>query len=279
MAEHPTLGQAVREHRVHGGDIQQALADEGPLTEDVLIDLRACRAVGIDPALAREQPVVEREIVGCGKWRHDPRLEDRVAAHHTRSGGIQARLIVGVSRDADQLAQAPWRQHGVAVQRHQVTGCARHARRVAQLHEGGHRLVGQRAHQLLQLAALALPPDPALFRGAELPLAVQQHESRAATRLHRAVRIALIQFCDRFASARQQFLVAALPRRVGIDPVAEQGKLRMRFGVGEVVQFEAMGQLQDFLAPGQHRRNHHHHAVFGRDARGQRQARQVAGTH
>ena len=51
----------------------------------------------------------------------------------------------------------------------------------------------------------------------------------------------------------------------------------MAFRVGEMVQLQSVHHLAGRCGAGQHGRHHHHHAVLGRYAVGQRQARQVSG--
>ena len=50
VAQHAALGQPAAEHGVHRLHVQQALAGEGAFAEDVLVDLGARRAVGVDAA-------------------------------------------------------------------------------------------------------------------------------------------------------------------------------------------------------------------------------------
>ena len=56
VAEHLAFGQTPGQHRVHGADMKQALAGEGPFAEQVLVDLRAGRAVGVHTVLPGKQP-------------------------------------------------------------------------------------------------------------------------------------------------------------------------------------------------------------------------------
>ena len=62
VAQDAVLGQAAAEHGVHRLHVEQALAGVGAFAEDVLVDLRARRAVRVDSRLAGEQPVVERDL-------------------------------------------------------------------------------------------------------------------------------------------------------------------------------------------------------------------------
>ena len=170
--------------------------------------------------------------------------------------------------------------------------------------------VGQRGHQLFELAALALPADPALLGLAEVTAAVQQQEAwRAAGRrsrraigraINRAInrapgrapsrrpnrrvagvgsepRVAAVQCGDLALGQRQPGPVGGKLGRAGVGPVGQQRKLSLRFGVGQVVQVQAAHQRPDAVGAGQHRRHHHHHPVLGRDAVVERQPRQRIG--
>ena len=67
MAEHLAFGQAAAQHRMHGLHMQQALAGEGALTEHILVNLGAGRAVRINPAAPGKQHVEQR---GFGRAIH-----------------------------------------------------------------------------------------------------------------------------------------------------------------------------------------------------------------
>ncbi|MDZ7589757.1 MAG: hypothetical protein U5L05_03510 [Rubrivivax sp.] len=166
---------------MRGLHVQQALAGERAFAEDVLVDLGAGRAVGVDAGLAGEQPVVRRQLLRRRQRGHQMRLQDAVAALHAAAVGAELRRILRVRGHAHQFAQAARRQMRVAVQRHQVGGAGRHVGELAKVDERLPRHAGQRGDELFELAALAFPADPAAFGGAILALAVQQQEARRGT--------------------------------------------------------------------------------------------------
>ncbi len=182
VAQDAVLGQPAAEHRVHRLHVQEALAGERALAEDVLIDLGARRAVRIDSRLAGEQPVVERHLVGLGKRRRDVRLQDRVAALDALAVGRQTRQVVRMGGDADELAQPPRRQAGVAVEGDDVAGSGGDRRGAAEIEERARAAFGEQGDQLLELAALSLPADPALLGRRQAPLAMQDDEAAPAPR-------------------------------------------------------------------------------------------------
>ena len=291
VAEHRALGQPSAQHGMQGGHVEQALAGEAALAEQVLVDLGTGGAVGVDPALSGKQPVERRGLAGGRQRRDQTRLQDGVARHHALAAGVQARLVVGVGGHADQFAQTPGRQLGVAVQGQHMARAGGQARLLAQVCEGRAggrgqgggglgvgRAVGgadQGGDELFELAAFALPADPALLADAELALPVQQHKARCGVALRQRAFRALVQRPDRGAGLGQQRGVALQVRTVGVGPVAEQGELGVTLGVGQGVQVQAVDQLGHRRRVAEHGRDHHHHPLLGRNAIGQAQSRLV----
>ena len=184
------------------------------------------------------------------------------------------------------------RQLGVAVQRDDVAGVGSHARRVAEVDERAHgasvaaiRGVSQQRDQLFELAALALPADPASLGVAVAAFAVQHDEARRRRHRRRrliddwqaAGRVARIQRIDLLLRIVQQASVGRQRHAVGIGPVGQQRELRMALGVCQVVQLQPVHQGLGRGGIGQHRGDHDHHPVLGWNACRQRQPRQVRG--
>jgi hypothetical protein len=182
VAQHEAFGQACIEHRMHGLHVEQALAGVGAFAEHVLVDLGAGRAVGVDAGLAGEQPVKEREVARGRQGRRDARLQDAVAADDATRFGVDQRPVVRVSGHAHQLAQSARWQLRVTVESDDVGRVRGDLRLEAEVEEQAGLAGGQHGHQLFDLAALALPADPALFGVAEAALAVQQDEARRFAR-------------------------------------------------------------------------------------------------
>ena len=272
VAQHLALGQAGVEHRVAGTHVQQALAGEAALAEQVLEDLRADGAVGIDAELADEEPVVGRAGSVVGHRREHPRLQDRVALDDTTAGGVHPRPVHRMRGRADERAQPARRHVGVGIQRDQVA----HARRrpgqraeVGERRRAGGR--GQQPQQPLELAALALPADPATLGGGPFACPMQQQEARTAIG-QRAV--ALVERGDRIRRGDHDHRVAGVMFLIGIGQVAEQRELHQPLGIGQVMLFQLGGQGGDgLLARQQHR--HDDQGAFGvRKALGKVQAGQ-----
>ena len=272
VAEDPVLGKAAAEHGVHRLHVEQPLAGVGAFPEHVLVDLGARRAVRVDSGLAREQPVVERDLVGLGQRRRDVRLQDRVAALDALAVGRELRQVVRMRGDADELAQAARRQARVAVEGDDVARSRRDGRGAAEIEERAGAALGEQGEQLLELAALSLPADPLLLGRREASLAMEDDEARRLVRRRGVEGIQPLDLGDRRAEQRG---VARLGLAFAVRPVRDERELRMSLGVGEIVQLEVVGELAAALGRGQHRRNRDHRPVLGRDAAGQAEAGQA----
>ena len=222
--------------------------------------------------------MVEREVFRRRQRRHDARLQDAVALRHGARDGVDLRLVVRVRGHADEIAQAAGWQLCVAVERDDVTSAGLCARPFAEVDErpwcdrAGSEC-GEQFDQLLELAALALPADEALLGFAEGACAVQHDEARRAVGRRGVTRI---QRGDVAHRGVEQGCVRRERGGVGIGPVGQQRELCVTLRVGEVVQFEPVGELVGRAAARQHAGDHDHHAVLGRNAVRKREARQSA---
>ena len=276
VAQHRPLGQARAEHDVQRLHVQQALAGERAFAEQVLVDLGRGGAVRVDPALAGEQPMERRGFARPGQRRGHARLQDAVARRDAALRQVDARQVQRVCRHADQFTQAAGGQLGVAVERDDVGRARRRLRREAQVDEwrrGGRRRIGREpVDQLLQLAALALPADPALLGLAEAAAPVQQQKARGCARCGR---VACVQRLHCGHGRRKQRRVGVGVLGIGIGRVGEQRELRVRFQVSQVMTLELARERLDALHAAHQGRHDDQHPVFGRDAVAQRQARQA----
>ena len=222
MAQHLALRQSACQHGMHRLHIEQPLAGEGAFAKKILVYLGAGCAVGIDAALSRKQPVVQRDVLGCGQRRGHARLQDAIATHHAASVCGEMRLVVRVRCHAYQFAQATRWQLRVAVQRDDVLCIGRHAGFGAQIQKSGRGALRQRRYQQFKFSPLAFPANPALFALAESALAMQQNKAwRSAIRhrLRRVVRVFHVERTDSLSRAGQQRIVGCHSRRVGVAPI------------------------------------------------------------
>ena len=263
MAEHLVLRQAPGQHGLQSAHVQQALAGEAAFIEQVLVDLGGHCVVRVTAAGTGKEAVKAGGLRRARPGRDDARLQDAVAGHHAAKLRIHARLVQRVRGNAHQLAQGARLQHGVAVQRDDVGRARGGPRTGAKVEEGLPSLSGQHAHELLQLAALALPTDEALLTLRPAALAVQQQEAR---RLTRGVAVAGVQRLDGGLRCGEQPSVTGLGFGWRVGKVGEQAELRVRFTVGQVVLQKPPRECGHGGAVGQQRRQHDEHAVLGRNA-------------
>ena len=264
VAEHAPLGQAPGQHRVHGLNVQQSLATERAFVEYVLVHLRARGAVGVDATLSCEQPVKARQVLGRGQGGHHARLQDAVPTDDALTARIEPRLVVGMRRDANQVAQAARRQLRVAVQSDDVAGVRGDARHRLEVEEGRGIAGGQCRDQPLQLASFALPAHPGLLGFAEAPLTVQHDEPGGCVKsLNRE---AFIQIDQATHHGLQQGIVRRQAGLVGIDPIGQQGELSVGLRIRQVVQVEPVDQDVGRSLVHQHGRDDDHHPVLDWDA-------------
>ena len=272
MAEDAVLGQALRQHGVQGLHMEKALADETAFSKEVLVHIRSGCAVGVHAPLSGKKPLPGRGLPRLRQGCHHVRLQDAVAAYDLAPGGIQFRLVVRVLGDAHQGPDLARRQFGVAVQRQHIAHAGRQVGQHAHLQEGGRHFRRQRRHQLLELAALALPAHPQALRRAEGPGAVQQQK---ALRLALPGGVAQVERLYLFACLREQRLIVGRALPVRIRPIAQQREMDTVLRIGEIVQLQAVCQFGDGSRLAQQRRNDDQGARRGVDPLLQEKARQM----
>ncbi len=177
------LQQVVRQHGVfldHAAQqavkdtkVIDALADEDPLVERVLVDVRNDGGIAVDAGLPGEDAGKEAHP-GVADPRRDLRLYDCEAAGDPVGVGIDDRLVQRVRHDADQQRRAVADQLGVRVERDHVAERGIHLRR-ARRHDERHVLLArQHRVEILELAPLAFPAHPAFFPLVPLATAKKQ---------------------------------------------------------------------------------------------------------
>ena len=175
VAQHLVVGQPAHQGLVDRSHVEQAFAGEAALAKHVLVELGVGRAVGVDAALAREQPVVARHRGRRRQRRFNAWLQDAVARDHTARGRVNHRLVERVGGQAHQVMQPAGGHVGVGIQRDDVADarCRQGQPDVADegpfvgpvgpVRAAGATRLAERTHQLLQLAAFAFPAYPALL--------------------------------------------------------------------------------------------------------------------
>ena len=158
------------------------------------------------PLEAGEDALEERAFAADRQRRRDPRLQDAVAFDDPAGGGVEARPVERMRHLADQPPHRVARQPRVGVERDDVADVGGHRGRDAiERDEGGVVGAAQQPVQLVQLAALAFPADPARLR-----LSFQTRR-RCSSRKRGAAgcrSVALVQPRDAVGGGRQQRFVA-----------------------------------------------------------------------
>jgi hypothetical protein len=128
----------------------------------------------------------------------------------------------------------------------------------------------QQPVQLVELAALALPSDPAPLPFVPHAAAVEQEEALAAG----GRPVAPVQLGDAFGRRLDERFIALDALLVGVGPVREQGEMQLVFRAREMVDLQALDLLFERLARRQQDRHGDQRAQLRRHAFAQREARQ-----
>ncbi len=176
MAEHGIVGHPARQRCAEGIDIIDALAGERALGEQVLIHIRDRRGIGINPAVAGVDLLIQRTLVADRQGRGHARLQNAIALRHPPLRGVEMRPVQRMRDFAHQPPDGIAQKARIGIQRDHEAHILRHG---AGGHEAGVLRAAQQAVQLAQFAALALPPHPDAHRGVPLAAAIQKQEAVA----------------------------------------------------------------------------------------------------
>ena len=271
VAEQRRVRHTAGERGLEGVDVVDALAGVGAFAEQVLIDVGDRRGIGIDAAHAGKDALEQRAFAADRQRGRDPRLQHRIALDDPAGGGVEARPVERMRHLADQAADRVARQLRVGVERDDVANVGRReAVAPADRHESGVGRAAQQPVQLVQLAALALPADPAPFAFVPDAPAMEQQEAVAARR--RAV--ALVEPGDALRCSREESGVALEVLGRSIGPVGEQREMQIAFRAGEVMDFQPLDLLLDRRVRRQQRRHRDERAQMRGHAVAQLQGRQ-----
>ena len=252
VGEQRVLRHRVFERRDEGVDVVEPLAGEDPLGEEILIGVGHRGRVRVHAGVPRIEPGKER--TGRAHERDaDARLQDPVALGDAAGCRIERGPAERVDDDADQLAGDAARQPGVAVERDAVLD-VRQDRQVADRYRearvGG---AAQEPVELLDLAALALPPHPQPFAGVPLPQSMKQEETVGAIG-----GVPGVERGDAGASRLEDLGVLRLRLGGGVGKVAEEREVDPRIEVAERLHFEVRDELLDPGDAVEQRRHDHH---------------------
>ena len=183
--------------RLEGVDVVDALSGVRALAEQVLIDVRDRRRVGIDSAVARKDALEQRAFGADRQRGRDTRLQHAVALDDAVLVRIEARPVERVRHLADQARDRVARQPRIQIEGDHIAHVGgQHA--VARVEERRLARAAQQVIELVQLAALAFPADPPSLRLVPTAAAMEQEEAVGAGRR----RIARVELRDAVAWRR-----------------------------------------------------------------------------
>ena len=251
VAENLVIRQATFQgagERVH---VVDALADEGTLLEQVLVNVRYRASVGIDAGITAKQPGVDRAR-GAGQADAHSRLQHRVAGNDLLAVTVEQRTIQRVHHGRHALASDIARQQGVGVQRDHVTHPAQWRDVADDGVEAFLSMATQQGVEFNQLAAFALVAHPHAFARVPATRPMQQKESVAES-----VRVFSVEQGDCMGGLREQLGVLRLSLFRRIQKIAEQREIQVAVAVGEKPHFKTFHQFVHICRAGDQRRDHH----------------------
>ncbi len=252
VAEKGVVREAVVEQCSEQVDLEDPLAGERALAEDVLVCVGHRARVGVDAGDPRVHAGETAAARALERHAH-PRLHEPVARAHARLAGREARAVERVRDRGDQLASAVAGQNRVGVERDDER------RRVAEVDVaelGGKRRLGLAAHlarELHQGAPLALPAHPRLDRLVVAPVTHEKVERAYAV----LGLVALVELGDATDCGFDDLAVAIEPLRIGTLQIAEKPEGDVRIPVREIGDLEVLDDVAGRLHRREQRRHHH----------------------
>ncbi len=183
-----------------------------------------------------------------GQGRGHPGLHDGVALDHAAELVVEPGPVQRVGHLADQPAHGLPRQAGVGVQGDHIAHALRQGGGSQEGRVGG---AAQQPIEFVELAALALPADPAPLSLVPQAFAVQQHEAVAG----RSGAIAMVQPRDALPGRGPQGLVGLGLFAVGVAPIGQQGEIELARRAGQIVDLQPLDLFLDIFEGGEQGRD------------------------
>ncbi len=271
VAQQRVLGCAIGQRLLEGIDVVDPLAGVGALTEEVLVDVGDRGRVGVDARGARVDTLVDGCLVLGRQGRGDPRLQDGVSVHDPSRVRVEHRAVQRVCHRAHETCGGtPW-QSGVGIEGDDVANAARgHGGGSPREQDGGVRRATQQGVELVELAALALPPHPDALGCVPTAFAVEEQETGPAPG---GLAVAGIQPIDGRGRCGQEGLVTGDTFVRGVQPIGQQGEAQVAFGVREMLDLQEAHLRLDVRLVGEERRDHDERAEVGWHTAGQLEPR------
>ena len=280
VTEQGVVGHDVVQGALEGGDVVDALADERPAPEQILVDVGDRARVRIEAGGGREQGR-EARAAGAQRADLDARLQDRVALDDPVRGRIELGAVERVGERPGQLLRRVARQIGVGVEHDDETDRGEKlavADVQLELPTGhvGLPALGSRGAQdepveLDQLAAFALPSHPAPFARIPASPSMQQLERASAVGA-----VSPVERGDAVDGAADQLVIRRQVLTIRVDQIGHQRELQLGIAVGEVADLQSFEQGIDLVDIREQRRNRDQRPPRRGDAAGEVEFRQHA---
>ena len=180
VTEDPVLREPAAHSPLERVHVVDALADEGPFAEQVLVDVGHHAGIRVDARLAGPEPRVPRPG-RAGKADGHPGLKDAVTGHHALLAVVVLGPVERVHHGADHEARGVSRQIGVGVERDDVLHLGQNGRVPDDAGEPTGGSTAQERVQLGELPALALVAHPEALLRIPPPGAVKEEELAVGT--------------------------------------------------------------------------------------------------
>ncbi len=151
-------------------------------------------------------------------------------------------MVQRVRHFRDETPCGAARQLRVGIEDDDIADAGGHRRRTAA--DRNERRVGgatQQSIELVQLAALAFPPDPLALPLVPEPAAMQQQEPIAVRRRS----VAQVQAGDAIGGGLEQLVVARSTLVGTVGPVGQQREAEIVVGIGQMMYFEPLDLQRD----------------------------------
>ena len=236
VAQHRVVGHAAAQRGLEGVDVVDALAGVGALAEQVLVDVRHRRRIGIDAAAAGEDALEQRAFHADRQGRRDARLQHAVAFDDPVPGGVETRPVERMRHLADQALDRVARQSRVGVERDDVADVGRQRPR-----SPSSRNVVSVAPRSRRLSSCSLPRLRS--QPIQRPCASFQTRRRCSRRKRSApsaVGWRLLSRAMPSTAAASRSASPGVGLRVGVGPVRQQREMDGAAGIGEIVDLQPL---------------------------------------
>ena len=272
VAQDAVFRQFAVERLPEGVDVVDALADERPFAEQILVDIGHHARVRIDARLAAGEPGIERAPC-AGERDADTRLKNSIAGDDAAELLIVKRPVERMRHRADQLSRRIARQLRIGVERDYVSDIGEHVDVAGDHREAILRFAAQQCVELLELAALSLPTHPQLLVRVPSARPVEQEED-VAFGVGIPWAILAVERIDSRARAPDQRGIIGHRFFRRVTQVSDQGEVQVAVLIGEKAYFERFEQRIDVGIADQHRRHHDDRPEFRWDVSGEIHLRQ-----